>query len=95
MPECLRLADPLISITNNILYESIDSLERLPVLGLPPQIIVPSHRVPDQLFRHLRESIFVCDELVSHTVASIERFDSFKEVTGVCWGTHEVCHFLK
>jgi hypothetical protein len=39
--ERFRLSDPLVTAAFDVLDQCVDPLEDLPVLGLPPQVVVP------------------------------------------------------
>ena len=47
--ERLELADPLVAAALDIGDQSVDPLEDLAVLSLPPQVVIPGGLVPDEL----------------------------------------------
>src|ERR1035437_2185666 len=49
MSEWLRLTDPVVAVASDVLDQGVDPFERLAVLTLPPQIVLPGAFIPDDL----------------------------------------------
>lgn len=47
----LRLANAFIAVANHVLDQLVDPFENPAVLSLPPQVVLPSVRVPDEFHR--------------------------------------------
>src|ERR1019366_4428990 len=49
MSEWLRLTDPVVAVASDVLDQGVDPFERLAVLTLPPQIVLPGAFIPYDL----------------------------------------------
>src|SRR6266540_1450284 len=49
MLQSLGFADAFVPVRTDVFDQSVDAFEQLPILGLPPDVVIPGELVPDQL----------------------------------------------
>ena len=90
MLERLRLANAFIAVAEYVLDQLVDAFENPPVLGLPPQVVIPSVRVPDELHR----SVGV-NQIVMLALPCFQALHRIQKSARVSRRPHEVSRFAE
>jgi len=83
--ERLRLANAFIAVADHVLDQLVDPFENSAVLGLPPQVVLPSVRVPDEFHR----SVGV-DQIMMLALRCFQALHGIQKAARVGRRTHQV-----
>jgi hypothetical protein len=88
--ERLRLADAFIAVADHVLDQLVDPSENPPVLGLPPQVVLPSVRVPDEFHRSVGVK-----QIVTLTLRRFQALHGVQKAPRVGRRAHKVSRFAE